>query len=204
MNRLLAAAIAATFSAAALLPVTAHAAASVGKAAPDFSLTDLNGKPAKLSDHKGKVVVLEWVNPNCPFVKKHYDSNNMQGLQKNWGGKQVVWLAINSTNPGHQDFLKNDQHSAWNKEKGVGSLATLTDADGKVGKLYEAKTTPHMYIVDTKGMLVYAGGIDDKRSANPADIKGAKNYVDVALAEVLAGKAVSTPTSTPYGCTVKY
>jgi peroxiredoxin len=176
----------------------------IGQAAPDFALTDVSGKAVKLSDYKGKHVVLEWTNPNCPYVKKHYDSKNMQGLQSAYAGKGVVWLAINSTSTGHQDYMKpaalNDKLNAW----GSKPSATLMDADGKTGTTYGAKTTPHMYIVDPQGKLIYAGGIDDKRSANPADIPSSKNFVRAALDETLAGKPVSVATSTPYGCSVKY
>jgi glutathione peroxidase-family protein len=186
------------FVAPAALAVTA------GEQAPDFALTDLAGKPVKLSDHKGSTVVLEWVNPECPYVRKHYDSANMPTLQKEFGGRKVVWLTINSTNANHPEFKTPEQMGAWMKQKGGTPAATLLDRDGKVGKLYSARTTPHMYIVDPKGKLVYAGAIDDKRSTNPEDIKTSKNYVRVALGEALAGKPVTTPSTTPYGCSVKY
>lgn len=179
-------------------------AVNAGEQAPDFSLTDLSGKPVKLSDHNGSTVVLEWVNPECPYVRKHYDSANMPDLQKEFGGKKVVWLAVNSTNANHPEFKTPAQMAAWMKQKGGTPAATLLDRDGKVGRLYGARTTPHMYIVDPKGKLVYVGAIDDKRSTNPEDIKTSKNHVRAALGEVLAGKPVSTPSTTPYGCTVKY
>ena len=190
-------------TALALSTLTAQAA-NPGQAAPDFTLTDTSGKAAKLSDHKGKWVVLEWVNPGCPYVQKHYDSKNMQALQKEYGGKEVVWLAVNSTKPAHQDYLKPAVLQGWMKEKDGTPRATLMDEDGKVGRAYDARTTPHMYIVNPEGKIAYAGAIDDKRSANPADVKTAKNYVRVALNEALAGKPVSTASTTPYGCTVKY
>ncbi len=179
-------------------------AANPGQPAPDFTLTTTDGKNAKLSDHKGKWVVLEWVNPGCPYVQKHYDSKNMQSLQKEYGGKEVVWLAVNSTKPSHQDYLKPAALQGWMKEKDSAPRATLMDEDGKVGRAYDARTTPHMYIVNPEGKFVYVGAIDDKRSANPADVKTAKNYVRVALNESLAGKPVATASTTPYGCTVKY
>ena len=179
-------------------------AANPGQSAPDFTLTDTSGKAAKLSDHKGKWVVLEWVNPGCPYVQKHYESKNMQSLQKEYGGKEVVWLAVNSTKPSHQDYLKPAALQGWMKEKDGTPRATLMDEDGKVGRAYDARTTPHMYIVNPEGKIAYVGAIDDKRSANPADVKTAKNYVRVALNEALAGKPVSTASTTPYGCTVKY
>jgi peroxiredoxin len=193
------------FALAFLMSVALPAfAVNVGQPAPDFTLSDLSGKPVKLSDLKGKFVVLEWVNPECPYVQKHYDSANMQTLQKEFGAKQVAWLAINSTREGHAEFKSPQQMAGWMKEKGGAPAATLLDRDSKVGKLYGAVTTPHMYVIDPKGTLVYVGAIDDKRSTNPADVKTAKNYVRVALGESMAGKAVSTASTSPYGCTVKY
>jgi peroxiredoxin len=193
-----------TLLASTLAFAAAHAA-DVGKPAPDFTLTDVNGKTVKLADFKGKHVVLEWTNPNCPFVVKHYGSNNMQSLQKDKTAKDVVWLSVNSTAKSHQDYMAPTALSS----KMIGEwkavpTGLLMDESGKVGKSYQAKTTPHMYVIDPKGTLVFAGGIDDKRSANPADIKGAKNFVRTALEESMAGKAVSTPTATPYGCSIKY
>jgi peroxiredoxin len=193
-----------TLLASTLAFAAAHAA-DVGKPAPDFTLTDVNGKTVKLADFKGKHVVLEWTNPNCPFVVKHYGSNNMQGLQKDKTAKNVVWLAVNSTAKSHSDYmapaaLSSKMIGEWK----AAPTGLLMDESGAVGKSYQAKTTPHMYVIDPKGTLVFAGGIDDKRSANPADIKGAKNFVRAALDESMAGKAVSTPTATPYGCSVKY
>lgn len=190
----------------ALLLAASSAALAVnpGQPAPDFTLSDVSGKPVKLSDLKGKFVVLEWVNPECPYVQKHYDSANMQTLQKEFGAKQVAWLAINSTREGHAEFKSPQQMAGWMKQKGGAPAATLLDRDSKVGKLYGAVTTPHMYVIDPKGTLVYVGAIDDKRSSNPADVKTAKNYVRVALGEAMAGKAVSTASTSPYGCTVKY
>jgi peroxiredoxin len=195
-------ALAATIFAAGL-PL-AHANIQIGQAAPEFALADVDGKTVKLSDFKGKHVVLEWTNPNCPFVKKHYGSKNMQNIQADYSKKGVVWLAVSSTAVGHEDYFKPADFSKQMKGAGATTNAILMDADGKVGKSYGAKTTPHMYVVDPQGKLVYAGGIDDKRSANPADIASSKNFVRAALDEVLAGKPVSVATSTPYGCSVKY
>ena len=180
-------------------------AATLGQAAPDFALTDVTGKTVKLSDFKGKHVVLECTNPGCPFVVKHYGSNNMQTLQAEAKAKGVVWLSINSTEKNHSDYLapaklNSKMNSDW---KGASSYL-LMDETGKVGMAYAAKTTPHMYVIDPTGKLVYAGGIDDKRSANPADVKTAKNYVRAALDETLSGKAITVATSAPYGCSVKY
>lgn len=179
-------------------------AATVGAPAPDFQLKDATGKLVKLADFKGKHVVLEWTNPGCPFVVKHYGSQNMQGLQKEYTAKNVVWLSVSSTAPGHSEYLAPAALTAKYKEWGGAPSAMLMDDDGSVGKAYSARTTPHMYVIDPTGKLVYAGGIDDKRSSNPDDVKTAKNFVRAALGESMAGKAVSTPTATPYGCSVKY
>lgn len=179
-------------------------AATVGQAAPAFELKDVSGKTVKLADFKGKHVVLEWTNPGCPFVVKHYGSQNMQGLQKEFTAKDVVWLSVSSTAPGTTDYLAPAALAAKLKSWGASATDVLMDDNGAVGKSYAAKTTPHMFVIDPKGTLVYAGGIDDKRSADPADVKDAKNYVRAALGESLAGKAVSAPTAAPYGCSVKY
>jgi peroxiredoxin len=178
--------------------------AAVGQPAPAFELADTQGKPVRLADFQGKFVVLEWTNPGCPFVVKHYGSQNMQALQKEASGQGVVWLSISSTAPGHSDYLAPAALAAQYKSWGATPAAMLMDDAGQVGRAYGARTTPHMYVIDPKGVLVYAGGIDDKRSANPADVKTAKNFVRTALAEARAGKAVSTPTALPYGCSVKY
>ena len=184
--------------------VAAHAV-TVGQAAPDFNLTDVHGKAVALSDFKGKTVVLEWVNPGCPFVQKHYNTGNMQTLQKDATAKGVVWLSVNSTEKGHQDYMAPARLDArLNGEWKGASSYLLMDESGNVGQAYTAKTTPHMYVIDGAGKLVYAGGIDDKRSANPADVKTAKNFVRAALNEMLAGKPVSIATATPYGCSIKY
>jgi AhpC/TSA family len=194
----------AAFSATFLIVGYARAAVSVGEKAPDFSAKDVNGKTVNLSDFKGKHVVLEWVNPGCPFVRKHYDSANMQGTQKDAVGKGVVWLAINSTETGHGDYLSPDKLAAWMKEKSASPSATLMDERGKIGQLYGARTTPHMYIVNPQGTLVYAGGIDSIASARADDIKAATNYVKVGLGEALTGKPLSAASTRPYGCSVKY
>ncbi len=187
----------------AALPVLADTAA-VGQPAPTFSVSDTSGKAVSLADFKGKTVVLEWVNPGCPYVRKHYDSANMQATQKGATGAGVVWLAVNSTSQGHYDYKKPADMAAWMQQQKANASATLMDSDGKIGKAYGARTTPHMYVVDAKGTLVYAGGIDDKPSANPADVKTAKNYVTAALADVAAGKSVAQAATRPYGCSVKY
>jgi peroxiredoxin len=183
---------------------TAPADAVVGQPAPAFTLTDSNGKSHSLASFQGKTVVLEWWNHECPFVAKHYGSGNMQKLQKEWTGKGVVWLTVSSSAPGKQGHVDGAKANALMKEKGGASTAVLLDHDGKVGKAYGAKTTPHMFVIDPRGKLVYAGGIDDKPSTDQADVATAKNHVSAALAEVLAGKPVTTATSAPYGCGVKY
>lgn len=183
---------------------SALAAASVGKPAPDFTLTDLNGKTVKLTDYKGKHVVLEWHNPNCPFVVKHYDSGNMPGLQGKYDVKDTVWLSINSTNTAHQDYMAPAKLKTYLAEKKASPDAYMTDAEGTVGLDYGAKTTPHMYVINPAGTLVYAGAIDDKRSTKLEDVKTAKNYLVAALDESKAGKPVTTATTQPYGCSVKY
>ena len=195
------------FVAVALAALTAPAwaqSASVGQPAPAFELSDTRGKAVKLSDFKGKFVVLEWTNPGCPFVVKHYGSQNMQALQKESTAKGVVWLSISSTSPGHGDYLAPAALAGKYQGWGAAPTAMLMDDAGQIGRAYGARTTPHMYVIDPKGVLVYAGGIDDKRSANPEDVKTAKNFVRAALGESLAGKPVSTPAATPYGCSVKY
>ena len=162
-----------------------------GAAAPGFTITDTAGKAVQLADYKGKYVVLEWTNPECPFVRKHYSSGNMQGLQKEWGSRNVVWLSINSTNASSSEFKTPREMSDWMKAQGAAPAATLLDSTSGTGRAYGAKTTPHMFVVDPGGKVVYAGAIDDKRSANPADAKTANNYVRAALTEAMAGKPVT-------------
>lgn len=176
----------------------------VGQPAPNFKLVDANGKAVSLSDYRGKTVVLEWNNPECPFVKKHYGSGNMQKTQAAAAKDGVVWLTINSSAPGKQGHMSGAAAKAVVAQSGARPAAYLLDPSGVAGKAYGAKTTPHMYIVNNAGSLVYAGGIDDRPTPNPADITGARNHVLAALSEIKAGKAVSVPTSRPYGCAVKY
>lgn len=178
--------------------------AKLNETAPDFKLMDSNGKEHSLSDFKGKIVVLEWVNFECPFVKKHYNSKNMQSLQLKYTKKDIVWLSINSSAEGKQGNFTNEEINDRIKNHNAKMSAYLIDTDGKVGKMYGAKTTPHMYVIDKEGKLVYVGGIDDKASTDIEDIKSAKNYVSSALDELLAGKNVSFQSSTSYGCSVKY
>ena len=176
----------------------------VGSPAPALTLTDTKGKQHNLADYKGKYVVLEWVNLGCPFVKKHYKSGNMQATQKKAVDKGVVWLSVNSSAKWKQGNLSP---AAWNDEiadRKMSSTAVLLDESGAVGKTYGAKTTPHMYIINPDGVLIYKGAIDDKPSTNKDDIPGARNHVLAALDESMAGKPVSTASTTPYGCSVKY
>lgn len=179
-------------------------AATVGAPAPDFALQSVAAGTVKLSQYRGKHVVLEWVNPECPYVRKHYGSANMQRLQKDYTARDVVWLSINSTRAGHPEHKPPAEMAAWMKQMNAAPSATLLDPKGEAGRAYGARTTPHLYIVDPKGVLVYAGGIDDKRSADPEDVKTAKNYVRAALDELLAGKPVTSANTSPYGCSVKY
>jgi cytochrome oxidase Cu insertion factor (SCO1/SenC/PrrC family) len=180
------------------------AAAAPGIPAPDFTVADTSGKPIKLSDYRGKFVVLEWTNPECPFVRKHYNSQNMQGLQKEWGAKDVVWLTINSTNASHSEYKTPQEMAAWMSAEGAAPKATLIDGTSATARAYAAKNTPHMFVIDPTGRIIYDGAIDDKRSTNPADVKIANNYVRAALTEATAGKPVSIASTTPYGCTMKY
>jgi hypothetical protein len=175
-----------------------------GQPAPALALSDVNGHTVNLEDFRGKHVVVEWNNPNCPFVRKHYDSGNMQRLQKSFTGLDVVWLTVNSTATGHRDYMAPQALAGWLKQAGATPTAVLMDAEGKVGRSFGARATPHMYVIDPKGRVAYAGAIDDKRSANPADTKTANNYVMQAMGELRAGKPVSVPSTVAYGCSVKY
>ena len=179
-------------------------APSVGSAAPALSLPDSNGTDHKLSQYKGKYVVLEWTNPGCPFVRKHYDTNNMQKLQAEYVKKGVVWLAVDSSAPGKEGALDGDSAKDAKNGDYAACSALLLDHDGKAGHLYGATNTPHMYIVDPEGRLIYTGAIDSVASADKKDIEKATNYVRVALDEAMGGKPVSKATSKAYGCSVKY
>ena len=187
-----------------LATVSALAAATVGAMAPDFSLTDSQGRTRTLSEFKGHVIVLEWTNPECPFVIKHYGSGNMPRLQKTYDAKGVVWLSINSGAPGSEGAYAPAAANAWLAREGAAPTALLLDPTGKVGHLYGATNTPHMFVINPAGVLVYSGAIDSIRSADPGDIARATNYVAAALDAVLAGKAVEKSRTTPYGCSVKY
>jgi len=176
----------------------------VGSAAPDFSLTDAKGKTHSLSQYKGKYVVLEWFNPECPFVKKHYGSGNMQKLQEEYTGKGITWLTIDSNAPGSEGNLTADAASKVMTGWKTRQTALLLDPEGKAGRAYGAKNTPNMVVINPEGKIVYEGAIDSKATPNPADISSSTNYVKVALDESLAGKPITTSTTKPYGCSVKY
>ena len=186
------------------LTFTAFAAVEPGEAAPEFTLTDSKGTSHKLSDFRGKLVVLEWLNHDCPFVKKHYSGGNMQKLQKEYTAKGVVWLSIISSAPGKQGHRTGPQADADTEDKGAAPTAVLLDAAGEVGKKYDAKTTPEMFVIDKEGKVIYAGAIDSIKSTDSADVAKAENHVRAALDAALAGKPVATPKTQPYGCSVKY
>lgn len=185
------------------LSISAHAA-EIGKPAPAFSSKDAKGVDVSLATLKGKVVVLEWVNHGCPFVVKHYGSQNMQKLQETYTGKGVVWITINSGSKASGSFTDNETFLKISAEKGSKATHLIADESGTMGKAYAAKTTPHMFVINQEGILVYHGAIDSKKTTNAADIAGAENFVAKALDEVLAGKEVSNAKTEPYGCGVKY
>lgn len=189
---------------AALMSASALAGVKVDKAAPDFQLVNVDNETINLSDYKGKYVVLEWTNHLCPYVKKHYSSDNMQGLQKKFTDQEVVWLSIISSAPGKQGYVDSDTAKSLTSDRGAAPSEVLFDPEGTVGKMYGAKTTPHMYIIDPEGQLRYAGAIDSIKSANPADIPKATNYVDAGFGELFAGSEVTNKSTAPYGCSIKY
>jgi peroxiredoxin len=186
----------------ALAPVAL--AVPVGDQAPDFTAVDSTGKTHTLNEYRGKFVVLEWTNNGCPYTKKHYDSGNMQSLQKQWTAKGVVWLTILSSAPGEQGFMTAAQENSFLGHEHAAPTAALLDPKGNVGHLYSAKTTPHMFVIDPTGKLVYEGAIDDHPTTDTADIASSKNYVSAALTSALAGRPVATAYTRPYGCSVKY
>jgi peroxiredoxin len=181
-----------------------QAAAVPGQPAPDFRALDVDGKTVSLADFRGKTVVLEWNNPNCPFVQKHYTSGNMQALQQKNTASGVIWLAVNSTTDSHSDYMTPSSLAAWFASQKGAPTAVLMDTKGEIGRAYGAKVTPHMFVIDSRGTVIYAGAIDDRRSTNPADVKGATNFVAAALADASAGRPVAAASSTAYGCTIKY
>jgi glutathione peroxidase-family protein len=180
------------------------AVATVGKPAPDFTLADAQSQKHQLSTYKGKYVVLEWVNFDCPFVRNHYGAGNMQALQAKYTGNDVVWLTICSSAPGKQGYFEGEELVKRIEKEGSKSTAYLVDADGTVGHLYEAKTTPHVFVINPEGTLIYAGAIDDKPSTKPEDLKQANNYVAAVLTAATARKSVETASTQSYGCAVKY
>jgi peroxiredoxin len=178
--------------------------ARVGAPAPDFKATDSQGKSEALDQFHGKYVVLEWHNQGCPYTRKHYVSGNMQTLQKEWTAKGVAWLTVISSAPGQQGYVTPAQENAYVAKMHAAPTAVLLDTFGMVGRLYNAKTTPEMFIIDPSGKLIYEGAIDDRPTPDPDDVRGARNYVSDALSEAIAGKPVATPYTRPYGCSVKY
>lgn len=188
---------------ASLLAVATQAA-EVGKPAPAFTLKDLSGKSVSLADFKGKVVVLEWVNYGCPFVQKHYASGNMPKLQQDAAAKGVVWLTINSSAAGNQGYHPPEEMAGIASKQGNKAAHFLMDTGGTVGRAYDAKVTPHMFVIAKDGALAYDGAIDSKATPDQQDIKGAENYVTAAIEALLAGKPVATTKTKPYGCGVKY
>jgi peroxiredoxin len=191
------------FSACAILPAL-WAGAEIGKAAPDFTGATSNGKTVKLSDYRGKYVVLEWHNNGCPYVGKHYNSGNMQKLQKEWTDRGVVWFTVLSSGPGKQGYVTANEENDYLVKMKAAPTAALLDPSGEIGHLYDAKTSPQMVVINPQGVLIYSGAIDDKPTTDLADVATATNYVSEALQESMAGKQVQTPTTRPYGCSVKY
>ena len=189
---------------AALLPAAIAQGVRVGAPAPEFSATDSNGKTEALDHFRGKYVVLEWHNQGCPYTRKHYVSGNMQALQKEWTSKGIAWFTVISSAPGEQGYVTAFQENEYIQQMHAVPTAVLMDPAGKLGRLYNAKTTPEMFVIDPQGKLIYAGAIDDKPTPDPDDIRSAKNYVSDALTEAMAGKPVTAPYTRPYGCSVKY
>jgi peroxiredoxin len=195
---------AAAIAATCWTPAFAADAPKVGAPAPDFTASDIDGHQRRLSEFRGKTVVLEWHNQGCPFVKKHYGTGNMQRLQRELTGQGAVWLTIISSAPGKQGFVTAAQEKDYLETQQAAPTTVLLDPDGAVGHLYGAKTTPHMFVIDPQGVLAYAGAIDDRSTPDPDDVKGAKNYVEAAFADVKAGRPVAVGSTAPYGCSVKY
>lgn len=189
---------------AVLSALLAAWAARVGEPAPSFTATDSNGKVHKLSEYRGRFVVLEWSNRGCPYTQKHYNSGNMQRLQREWTGRGVIWLTVISSAPGKQGYVTASEENTYLKQVNAAPTAVLLDPMGALGHLYDAKTTPHIFIISAQGTLIYNGAIDDRPTTNAADVSGAKNYVSAALDEATSGKPVGNSTSRPYGCSVKY
>ncbi len=187
-----------------LPPGPASAALGLGQTAPDMALTDVQGKPVRLSDYRGRHVVLEWNNPGCPFVRKHYGSGQMQALQAEARGQGVVWLTVNSTADGSADFMTPQQMARWQAEQKAAPTATVMDESGELGRAMGARSALHMYILNPRGELIYAGAIDSVPSTKVEDLQTATNYVRQGLKEALAGQPLSVATSRPYGCPITY
>jgi peroxiredoxin len=205
LNRLRSLSIALVVAAtSAVASISAQADAEVGKAAPNFSVVDSTGKKHALGDYAGKIVVLEWLNFECPFVKKHYGAGNMQKLQGDAKKDGAIWLSVVSSAPGKQGYYEPKEMEARRKKEGGNQTAILIDSDGKMGKAYGAKNTPHMFVIDAKGKVAYRGAIDSIDTAEAEDIAKATNYVSAAIADLKAGRKVATTDTKPYGCGVKY
>jgi peroxiredoxin len=198
------ASLAAIGLALALLSPPLAAKPEIGRPAPAFSVTDTSGKVWTLADVAGRGVILEWTNHDCPYVRKHYGSGNMQALQKEARDAGYKWLSVISSAPGKQGHVTPAQADELMASRGASPTAVLLDEDGTMGRAYGAQTTPHLFVIDGSGTLVYMGGIDDRATTDPADVDGAKNYVRLAMAELAGGKSVSNPVTRPYGCSVKY
>ncbi len=190
--------------AVATLPASSNAQAVVGSPAPGFTVTDSHGQAHSLSEYRGKFVVLEWHNHDCPYTRKHYASGNMEALQKEWTAKGVVWFTVISSAPGLQGYMTDAQENAYLEKMHADPTAVLMNPEGKLGRLYDAKTTPEMYVIDPQGKLIYEGAIDNRPTPDESDIKGADNYLNDALTEAMEGKQVAVEYTRPYGCSVKY
>jgi peroxiredoxin len=188
----------------ALGPISATAQAVVGSPAPNFTAADSHGQTHTLSEYRGKYVVLEWHNRDCPYTHKHYVSGNMEALQKEWRAKDVVWFTVISSAPGKQGYVTDAEENEYLQQMHADPTAVLMDPEGKLGRLYDAKTTPEMYVIDPQGKLIYEGAIDNRPTTEVSDIEGADNYLSDALTEAMAGKPVEHPYTRPYGCSVKY
>ena len=199
-HRVLVVASALAFATAASLAL----AAAAGQTAPDFTLTDTRGKAVRLSDYRGKYVVLEWTNPDCPFVQRHYNTRNMPALQKEWGTRDVAWLSIDSSSRDSRDFKTAAQLASWMSAHEGSQKAVLIDSDSATARLYAAKTTPHMFVINPDGRIIYAGAIDDRPGASADETRKAKNYVRTALTAATGGSPVDPANTTPYGCSIKY
>ena len=205
MKRRFLTSLAAAMSAFALATIATSAlAAAAGQPAPDFTLTDTHGKAVHLADLRGKYVVLEWTNPDCPFVQRHYNTRNMPGLQKEWGGRDVTWLSIDSSSRDSSEYKTAAQLNTWMGAHEGAQKAVLIDSDSATARLYAAKTTPHMFVISPEGRIVYAGAIDDRPGASADETRKAKNYVRTALTAATGGAAIDPANTSPYGCSIKY